>query len=720
MAAIRKASASLASALPRHQLRGRVIDSAGTPVQGALVAIGKPAVHVRSGAKGEFAIANLLPGRYALEARKGPLVGGPLSVQLSSDREVTLVLRRGAALRVEVVSAQDGAPVPNAEVKISLLSMYDHGGEQQARTDAAGIATFEGVTLVAHTIWVGADGFVEKADTVDPMHVEGSALRMRIELAPGITVRGRVVDADTGQPVEGAVIESLRGDHREGARRGDDRERHGDAPPYALDARRIGTATDKEGRFRIGVTKGPWTIVATHPSYATAGSFIAVTDSPLEVQLSLTKGQVVHGVVVTESDLPVPGAEVEARWQFGGRVERTTRADGRGRFELVGLPAAPLELIARAADGTSTPKRVNLSEPRPDDEDVLLVLDNTGAITGRVVRAGQPVPAAQIFFVEQGVRAKLHPGVVNADDSGAFRIAGVARDRTYVLNAMPHQDGDPWFRTGSVEAKAGADVTIEIPADGTLRGRVEASGGRLADINVELEGNTPPRALEASGAFVFRDIPPGQRTLLFTGARVAEHRMTIELKPGEDRDLGTIQLAAGRTIAGKVVGDKDEPVADAELVVRAEGSSELRGSASHDGTFSLVAPADRELVVEARSRRGGMASIVVPAKGPANALVLKLAGGATLEGSVTYGDDPLGEAVVELRKAGDKADRPYSYTQTDRSGYFRLVSLEPGAYELVMIRHDADTGSGVTYAKPIEIKAGANYANTDLKQLTPR
>src|SRR5690606_38419678 len=110
----------------------------------------------------------------------------------------------------------------------------------------------------------------------------------------------------------------------------------------------------------------------------------------------------------------------------------------------------------------------------------------------------------------------------------------------------------------------------------------------------------------------------------------------------------------------------------------------------------------------------------VPANGASDALVLKLAGGSTLEGAVTFGDDPVADAVVELRRPGDASDRPYSYTQTDGAGYFRLTAVDPGTYELVMIRHDPDTASGVSYARTLEIKAGKNYANTDLKSLAPR
>jgi protocatechuate 3,4-dioxygenase beta subunit len=703
--AIRNATSSLAPALPKHVIRGRVIDTTGTPVPDAIVALGHPALETRSGKQGEFTFPGVVPGRYAVEARKGPLVGGPVSVQLDADREVTLVVRRGAVLRIEVVSAKDQHPIPNAEIHISQLSMYDHAGEQRARTGADGVAELPGVTLVAHSLWVGAEGFVDFTDSVDPMVVEGGSLKFRVEMQPGVTVAGRVVDADTGQPIAGAAIDGFEGNRQEGARR-DDRHRIGDAPTFAPEVRGNGTRSDEQGRFRIGLAPGPWTVVASHPRYATTGTFIAVTASPLDVQINCTKGKLVHGIVVTQNDRPVPGAEIEARWQFGGRVERTTQADGRGRFELSGLPAAPMEILARAADGSSTPQRFDLAQLVPDD-DVLLVIDNTGAITGRVLRDKQPLPGAQVFYVEQGSIAKVHPGVVNTDASGAFRITGVAADRTYVLNAMPQQDGDAWFRPGPAVAKAGADVTIEIPADAILRGRVEVAGARVTDVTVEIEGNTPPRRVAADGKFAFVGIPGGPRNLLFRGKSVADRRVLVEVNAGEDHDAGVIKLSAGRTLTGRVIDGKDKPVADAEIFVHGDNMSELHTMVGADGTFSIVVPGDQELVVDARARRGGMATATVAPRSTA-ALVLRLPGAAVLEGAIMKGGNPAVDAIVELRKPGDAGDRPYSYTQTDGAGFYRMQGIEPGNYELEVVHDQKRTKQAV------QVKEGTSYQNVEL------
>ncbi|HEY5952409.1 MAG TPA: carboxypeptidase-like regulatory domain-containing protein, partial [Kofleriaceae bacterium] len=429
-------------------------------------------------------------------------------------------------------------------------------------------------------------------------------------------------------------------------------------------------------------------------------------DTPLEVQISCTKGKVVHGIVVTQNDRPVPGAEIEARWQFGGRVERITKADGRGRFELSGLPPAPMAILARATEGASSPQLFDLAQLVPD-EDILLVLDNTGVITGHVVRNRQPVPDAQVFYIERGSGPKVHPGVVNADSKGAFRIAGVAQERVYVLNAMLPQDGDAWFRPGTADAKAGADVTIEIPPDATLRGRVEVAGARATDITVEIEGNTPPRRLAADGKFAFVGIPGGPRNLVFRGKAIAEHRMTVEVKPGEDHDAGIIKLAAGRTLAGRVVDGKDKPVPDAEIIASGDNMSELRTAVGSDGTFSLVVPRDQDLVVEARARRGGMTRQTVPARSTAS-IVLRLAGTSTLEGAVTIAGEPVFDAIVELRKAGDNSDRPFSYTQTDGAGFYRLQGIEPGSYELDVIH------IGKRTKHTAEVKEGASYKNIEL------
>ncbi|HEX5062720.1 MAG TPA: hypothetical protein VFV99_25280 [Kofleriaceae bacterium] len=152
--------------------------------------------------------------------------------------------------------------------------------------------------------------------------------------------------------------------------------------------------------------------------------------------------------------------------------------------------------------------------------------------------------------------------------------------------------------------------------------------------------------------------------------------------------------------------------------MHAEGSSELRVTTSATGTFSVVAPADQALEVEAYGRRGGVARITVPAKGPSSDIVLHFAGTATLEGAITLGDDPISGAMIQLRN-GTSSDRPYALAETDASGYFKRQTLEPGSYELSIVRNDSNSSEPIKYSTAVEVKAGANYANTDLTKVQP-
>jgi hypothetical protein len=213
--------------------------------------------------------------------------------------------------------------------------------------------------------------------------------------------------------------------------------------------------------------------------------------------------------------------------------------------------------------------------------------------------------------------------------------------------------------------------------------------------------------LPADGRFAFTGIPGGPRNLVLRGKATAEHRMQVDVKAGEDHDVGVIKLAAGHTLGGRVVDGKDKPLADVEIVVHGDAMSELRTATGDDGAFSVVVPGDRDVVVEARARRGGMTRTTVAA-GASASLVLRIVGTSTVEGAVTVAGEPLVDAIVALRKPDDHSERPYSYAQTDGAGFYRLQGIDPGSYELQVV-HQAKTTS-----QPIDVKAGTNFSNIEL------
>ncbi|HUH00639.1 MAG TPA: carboxypeptidase-like regulatory domain-containing protein, partial [Kofleriaceae bacterium] len=573
-----------------------------------------------------------------------------------------------------------------------------------------------GVTLIAHELLVSAPGFLTYVEGLDPMFAADDRWNVNVVLEKGVLAAGRVIDSG-GAPVVGAVVEARAGDRDDNPRTSGERERYGDAPAYKHGLTRRGVVTDRDGRFKIGVGPGPWLIAATHADYESSGTTLMVSGSRAidDLEIVMGAGITVSGVVVDPEDRPVPGAEVEVRWQFGGLIERTGRADGTGRFEMRGLPPAPVEIAAITSAARSSPVELDLSAGAPDTE-LILVLENRGEITGTVLLAGQPVPGAQVVYVEvaRGA-AKIHPAAVNTNAEGRFTISAVAADRVYALTAMLRQDGDSWFRTVGDHARPGEDVTLHIPSDGSVRGRViRAGGGSVAELSVEIEGSTPPRSL-AGGSFNFRSVPAGSHALVIRGDGVADTRRDIELASAQELDLGTIRIEPGRVVAGTVRLFNKKPAAEVSVTVRAGAGATLETMTDGEGGFSITVPSGSALSLAARHRRGAFASLELSPEEPSTDLEIVFTGTGSIEGTVTAGGEPVAGIYVVLPGADPDATQPHSYTETDDAGYFRFELIEAGTHRLEAWLSDPETHQTSRHAQPVEVKAGErSFADFEL------
>jgi protocatechuate 3,4-dioxygenase beta subunit len=687
--AIHRAQRGLDAALPKLTLRGRVVDGADRPVPGVPVVVAPGPRVVASGADGGFAIGDLVPGVYSVEARAGDRVGGPQRIVLSDQTgPVTLRLYRGAIAEIEVVSEADGRPVPGADVIAWQLSMYPGAGRQQARTDERGIARLEGLTLVAHEVLAISTDHAMTVDTLDPLLAADGRWRLRLEIAPAAALAGRVVD-EAGAPVAGATIE-LHGDPGDGdSPRQSEADRYGAAHPTSAQRRGEGATTGDDGRFRIGIPAGRWAVSAARDGYLTAVSPALVSDgrtAGAELTLVLTAGRRVAGVVVDGDDRPVPGAELEVRWSFGSRVERRARSDGAGRFDLTGLPPGKVAILAIGAAGSSPPVHLDLSHADPDEE-LILTLENDGRIDG-VVRdpAGRPVRDAEVVCVEIAPSeraAHTHPFAVTADGDGRFVFQGVSRSRRYAITAARPHDGDGQMRTTGGSAVAGDHVELVIPDDGAVTGAITVAGKAApAGVMVALRGVTRPARLERGGRFRIV-AAPGPYALVVEGPGLAEHVVEgVAVEPGRDVDLGTIDVARGRRIAGRVVRGEGRGVVGAEVgLVPDDGGRRLSTVTGDDGRFEAIVPAGTALRVRARQRSGRVSDEVrVDATGDAADLVLRFDAGGTIEGDAAAGGEPLSGAYVFVRRPDDHPDQPVTYTQTDDAGYFVLKDLPAGSY----------------------------------------
>src|SRR6188508_1278070 len=100
------------------QLEGQVLGPDDEPAAGALVMLGSvPPRTATSEKDGSFSFDKLIGRTYALTARSGDLVGGPVMHTLREKSDpVVIRLAPGASVEVTVVAAGGGSPIAGATV----------------------------------------------------------------------------------------------------------------------------------------------------------------------------------------------------------------------------------------------------------------------------------------------------------------------------------------------------------------------------------------------------------------------------------------------------------------------------------------------------------------------------------------------------------------------------------------------------------------------------
>lgn len=330
------------------------------------------------------------------------------------------------------------------------------------------------------------------------------AAELAAELEPTYPVTGRVVDADTGEPVAGATVLGATPFGRE------DRDTGSPTPPTGADGRY--TLRALPGGVSVFVMSWPegYAEAVKSQAYATVELGQQGATAP---DIEIHRALMLSGLVVDAQGRPVPGAEVQ-RSVSGAPAASVT--DAQGRFEFA-LPhgSEPLHLRARAGDRmtlqpvTATPGQA---------ETVRLVLADKAACRIRVRavdQAGEPVSQAKVvvWATEDGFGEPVVTGATDA--RGFYTTPGLWPDSAYTLEVT--KPGYVRARTEAWPAKPGArhdcgTLTMNH-ATGAVAGRVVDMEGRpVAGAAVSAGGEGPQAAevkTDAEGRFSFEGLFPG-------------------------------------------------------------------------------------------------------------------------------------------------------------------------------------------------------------------
>jgi len=697
---------------------GRVVGEGGAPLAGAAVALyphetvhaglarrlagpddPPAAAAARTGEDGRFRLAAPEAGMWVLSvAAPGRASAESELTPLLADEELgDLALPPAEEVRIEVRDAA-GRPMAGARVEgreggapwrpvRSTLQPPLH----RARTGADGRAAIHRAMGADLEVVAVAPG----TSVSDPVAVSGGGATVVLAEGRARTVR---VTRSGGEPAEGAVVAAGRAELPVGRAGADGTLAVRQRPGEKL----LLTVHGLDG------TRARATLQPIAQPVASSEERMPQTAAPVAVELPVP-WTVVGRALAEPGREPVAGA-----WVWPARdPARHVRADAGGRFSLV-APLAELPVGAAAFGYGSA-----FGSAARDRGTVTLLLPAHARLAGRVVdEEDRPVLDAEVT-ARSLERPWLRVRSAPTDRGGRFEIAVETGGGAYVLRAE---------RAGWAPAEriAGAPPAGEV--EGGLRlvlRRGRTAHGRVLDEADEpvagarvllspspegmdvrrwmLRGEPagPQTTTDPEGRFAVRDLGGGRYDLAVEAAGFAPAIVPgIAVPEGAgEADLGTVILAPGRRVAGRVVDPDGGPMEGAkvqvhrprQLAFRVQPADEAPAATSAaDGWFEvgdLAAGQPVDLVVA----RPGYTAATVPGVTPPvdEPLEVVLRPTVTMHGTVVGpGGEPIEGATLMARPTNPFITGRYgggrqAMGTSDERGEFEIVDVEPGEVLLV-------------------------------------
>jgi protocatechuate 3,4-dioxygenase beta subunit len=681
-----------------------VVTGGKTPLYGARVlpvlAAPEDGHAVRTGKDGRFEIRGLpasadLDVRASADGHLSRSVRAPTLAENATVDVGEIALRprpaAGDGLEVKVVDGA-GRAVSGARVTIStlpygsFLNLGTRGGMPEVRSSEGktgddGVAKFVPLAAEKYDVCVRAEGFaLQAAENV--VVAAGRVEKVTVRLSPGLSMSGKVVDAE-GAGVAGGRVVCLR------------------TPNFKIFE---SATTEADGSFTLtGLDAGQYWVMAFQQEKGEGQNQGAKAgDRDVRIQLRGT-GRVV-GKVVGADGKPVPSFALRpfrSGEPFNYVYSRLLDfKDPEGKFALALAPGA-YQVDAKAEGGTFKPGTNVTVKGGEDTPPVTITLGGSGVVLGAVTDPdGNHVPDVEVFVGKGGFPPSPVPELyARTNGDGAFRITGFPLEPVKLV--VRHKA----WATKIVDATPAAEevakaMTIRLEAGSRVLGHVTTTGkAPVAGERVTLSRgmdflDARTTYTDAGGAYVFRGVAEG-RAQLTLGA-------FENMSPGQQRTIDATATgetvvdfvtegggAATGAVAGRVTMNK-QPLADATVSAYDERgvSATVSAKTDADGRYRIdgLQPGRANVWVEtgdglAKSRR-----VRIESPGAVAELDLEF-GTGTLRGTVIAEGPglPVSAAwitVLVSDENGSGWENVRGQVSTDAQGKFTARGLEAGSYRV--------------------------------------
>ncbi len=540
-------------------LRGRVIAADGKPAAGAIVwasrlfQLAAPEPHETRCHETTGAFELRLPeGEWHVWARSGREGGEAFlkttAISIHDEIEpddVLIRLETRGLLRARLIEQESEKPIAGGRL------YFDNA--QVATANELGIVETGGMTRGNHEAFVVASGRERKRVLFDLTNRPDAALEIRVP--SGVKVVGRVVAADTGKPIPGAVVGRFSSGRAFSTDalyiRCDDQgafEYDGLSYDITYDLTAIGTGFVRGFRETIVVERERPAAI----EFRLERSMEARADEAGNVKRKA--GAAVHdltGVVRGPAGEPVGRAVVRLLRSDGYEKNRETRTDAAGAFRFAGVGDGARRLVVIARDLAPAFPTAGVADRR-----IEVKLEAGRDVSGKVVdRDGNPVQGVTIIPVVE-FNDPLYNDVRFLKERGVATLS----DGSFHINALPREGVRFDFHSGircdlwnrELRFDGGANV-VAVEVEGVVRGRV-------VDQNGEPVRNF--RVLFLSPGRLGAEEKPGNYTITYrsTGVYFSDERGEFAVGGLESGKVHRLAIVAEGYGVGSVEGVIARPV----------------------------------------------------------------------------------------------------------------------------------------------------------------
>jgi len=655
---------------------------------------------------------------------------------------IDFILTEGGSISGKVTDAEnhplEGVKVGNRKQGSGFMGKYmaslaiGRDESELIATDKEGLYKLLHISPGEYTVIASKDGYI--SENIQNIKIKEGEVRKDVNfvLKPSYIISG-LVKNEEGKPVEGAHLICFGFNFK--------------TPTFAE------ANSDSTGYYELkNLQNIEYMINLTAEGYV-KDKKEKIKAPATNVDFVLTKGFSIKGKVIDKSNKkPVQDFEIEISekqktyFGFGMNVpqepgRKESYHNEQGEFTIANLAEITYDFKATAIDYAPSVLS-GVAIKKEGNKDLIFELGHGGSVSGKVLEEGtnKAVSGATVsldagtefmgvdFSEIRGEKSGIN---ATSDNEGKFQLKGLVPGSRIIKVTHPEYVKQTKI-VNIEEGKDTSDVEIFMQIGGKVVGIVvdNSNNNPISGVKVNIEksgllamympefvgGGT---ITNSEGKFELEKVPNGKQKFRLTHSDYSSLTTDeVEIKAGEEKDLGILKMGSGGKIAGTVWDTEGNTISGATIfVVGSGGMNNTATDAKGEYEVDKLMPGQYEVVMmettEGLTAFGGgnqQTKTATVKEGETTIVNFNQKTGFRFYGSVLDGNNPIPGVMVSISKSDLSQGQEGGSAVTDESGFYELKNLTKGEYDISVMK----VGQGTFL--PIVMKEKGIIEDQDVKR----